>query len=80
LSPFHAENYFPTTSQAGSGSELFLYLLVPDFQALLKALAGNEVDRRWQEAMVPLLERGSIPPPGREVLAMMEEVFYLSRD
>jgi L-rhamnose mutarotase len=55
-------------------------MLVPDFQALLKALAGNEVDRRWQEAMVPLLERGSIPPPGREVLAMMEEVFYLSRD
>jgi L-rhamnose mutarotase len=57
-------------------SELFLYMLVPDFQQLLVALAENDVNRRWQQTMEPLLDK--VPSLQRgEAFAMMEEVFYM---
>jgi L-rhamnose mutarotase len=58
------------------GCELFLYMLVPDFQALLTHLAASDVDRRWQQAMAPLFD--PVPSLRRgEIFAMMEEVFYM---
>ena len=58
------------------GCELFLYMLVPDFQALLTHLAASDVDRRWQQAMAPLFDPVPSLKQG-ETFAMMEEVFYL---
>ena len=58
------------------GCELFLYMLVPDFEALLLHLAASDIDRRWQQAMAPLFE--PVPSLGEgESFAMMEEVFYM---
>ena len=58
------------------GCELFLYMLVPDFQALLSHLAASDVDRRWQQSMAPLFDRVPSLKEG-ETFAMMEEVFYM---
>ena len=58
------------------GCDLFLYMLVPNFQALLADLAQSEVDRRWQQTMAPLFEEVPSLREG-ETFAMMEEVFYL---
>jgi L-rhamnose mutarotase len=58
------------------GQELFLYMLVPDFEALQRALSKSEVDRRWQQTMAPLFEPVPSLRPGEQV-AMMEEVFYM---
>jgi L-rhamnose mutarotase len=58
------------------GCELFLYMLVPDFQALLDHLAQSDVDRRWQETMAPLFEKVPTLKEG-ETFAMMDEVFYM---
>ena len=58
------------------GSELFLYMLVPDFQALLDHLAQSDVNRRWQETMAPLFETVPSLKEG-ESFAMMDEVFYM---
>lgn len=58
------------------GCELFLYMLVPDFQSLLDQLAQSDVDRRWQQAMAPLFEEVPSLREG-ETLAMMDEVFYM---
>ena len=58
------------------GCELFLYMLVPDFQALLNQLAASDVNRRWQQAMAPLFEPVPSLKQG-ETFAMMEEVFYM---
>jgi len=58
------------------GCELFLYMLVPDFQALLTHLGQSEVDRRWQQTMAPLFERVPSLKEG-EIFAMMDEVFYM---
>ncbi len=57
-------------------NEVFLYMLVPDFQALIDALAHSDVDRRWQQMMAPLLERVPSLKQG-EAFALMEEVFYM---
>ena len=59
--------------------ELFLYMLVPSFQALVERLTESDVDRRWQQAMAPLLERVPSLRPG-ETFAMMDEVFYMRGD
>lgn len=57
-------------------NDLFLYMLVPDFQVLVDKLAQSDVDRRWQQAMAPLLERVPSLLQG-EAFAMMNEVFYM---
>ena len=57
-------------------NEVFLYMLVPDFQALISALAHSDVDQRWQQTMAPLLERVPSLKQG-EAFAVMEEVFYM---
>lgn len=59
------------------GQELFLYMLVANFDQLLQTMAASEIDRRWQKAMAPLLE--SVPSlRADERFAMMQEVFYMS--
>ena len=58
------------------GQELFLYLLVPDFDAMMRRMAQSEVDRRWQAMMAELFEPVPSLKPG-ETRAMMEEVFYM---
>ena len=58
------------------GQQLFLSLLVPDFNVLQKKLDVSDVNQRWQQKMAPQFE----PIPGLkegESLAMMEEVFYM---
>jgi L-rhamnose mutarotase len=57
-------------------TEVFLYMLVPDFQELMVALAHSDIDRRWQQTMAPLLEK--VPSLKQdETFAIMEEVFYM---
>lgn len=56
--------------------ELFLYMLVPDFQAFLKTMATSDVNQRWQQTMAPLFEPVPSLSPG-EPFAMMQEVFYM---
>ena len=59
------------------GQQLFLSLLVPDFNVLQKRLDTSDVNQRWQQKMAPLFE----PVPGLregESLAMMKEVFYMA--
>lgn len=59
------------------GQQLFLTMRVPDFEVVLKQLAGSEVNLRWQQQMEPLFE----PVPGLkagETLATMHEVFYMA--
>lgn len=61
------------------GQQLFLSLLIPDFDLLQKKLAISDVNQRWQQKMAPLFE----PVPGLkegEKLARMEEVFYMAGD
>ena len=58
------------------GQELFLTLRVPEFAELQRRLAASEVNARWQAYMAEVFE----PVPGLragEVLAVMEEVFYM---
>jgi len=58
------------------GQQLFLYLHVPDFNALLEHLAASDVNQRWQREMAPLFE----PVPdlaANESIAMMQEVFFM---
>lgn len=58
------------------GQELVLYMLVPDFDALLRHMAESETDRRWQAFMAALFEPvPSLAPTER--FAMMQEVFYM---
>jgi L-rhamnose mutarotase len=56
------------------GQELFLYLRVPDFDALLGKLATSAMNRRWQRRMAPLFKPVPSLNPGED-FAMMEEVF-----
>jgi L-rhamnose mutarotase len=58
------------------GQELFLYLRVPDFDALLQKLAASDVNRRWQQRMAHLFEPVPSLKPD-EPFAMMEEVFFM---
>lgn len=58
------------------GQELFLYMLVPNFQEFQATMARSEVNRRWQQAMEPLFEPVPSLQPG-ESFAMMNEVFYM---
>ncbi len=58
------------------GQELFLYLLVPNFQVFLDSMDGADVNRRWQKTMAPLFEPVASLRPG-ERYAMMQEVFYM---
>ncbi len=61
----------------GEDGLLFGYLETPaTFERALAAMAATDVNRRWQEAMAPLLEL----PPGAHADASMvtlEEVFHL---
>jgi len=61
------------------GQELFLYLLVPNFEAFLHHMAQNEVDARWQQTMAPLFRPVPSLRPG-ERFAIMHEVFYMPGD
>lgn len=56
--------------------ELFLYMLVPDFDALLRQMEESIVDRRWQQTMAPHFEPVLSLRPG-ERFALMQEVFYM---
>ena len=49
------------------GLQLFLYMRIPDFDALLQHLATSDVDRRWQQAMTSILEPMSEPRTRRTV-------------
>jgi L-rhamnose mutarotase len=58
------------------GQQLFLYMHVPDFNALLEHLAASDVNQRWQREMARLFE----PVPdlaANESVAMMQEVFFM---
>ena len=55
--------------------QLFLYLRILDFDALLRHLATSDVDKRWQQAMSSILEPMTGLHPG-EPLALMQEVFF----
>ncbi|HAL49575.1 MAG: L-rhamnose mutarotase [SAR202 cluster bacterium] len=50
-----------------------------DFEAALAAMAGEEVNARWQEFMAPYFE---IPQGARpdQMMVELEEVFHLGRD
>jgi L-rhamnose mutarotase len=54
---------------------LFGYLETPDFAQARAAMAGREVNARWQQEMAPFFES----PGGRpdEALLLLEEVFHL---
>jgi L-rhamnose mutarotase len=61
------------------GQQLFLSLLISDFDLLQKKLDMSDINQRWQQKMAPLFE----PVPGLkkgEKLAMMAEVFYMAGD
>ena len=57
--------------------QLFLYMLVPDFQAFLSTMAKSDVNQRWQQTMAPIFEPVPSLRPG-EPFAMMQEVFYMA--
>ena len=52
------------------------YLETDNFEAARDAMAGREVNRRWQESMSPFFERlnGQRPDEG---MARLEEIFHL---
>ena len=59
-----------------SGTDLFFYMHVEDFERAWSQIDANPVNRRWQEQMAPLFE----PLPelaAGERFPMMREVFYL---
>ena len=56
--------------------DLFCYMLVPDVQKRMSAMAHSEADRRWQQAMATLMEPFHSLAPGK-TLAFMNEVFYM---
>ena len=59
-----------------SGSDLFFYMHVDDFERAWSQIDASAVNRRWQAQMAPLLEPMPDPAPG-ERFPMMREVFYL---
>jgi L-rhamnose mutarotase len=59
-----------------SGSDLFFYLHVDDFERAWNQIDANPVNKRWQAQMAPLFEPMADPAPG-ERFPMMREVFYL---
>jgi len=61
------------------GQQLFLSLLIPDFDLLQKKLDMSDVNQRWQRKMAPLFEPVEGLKEG-EKLARMEEVFYMAGD
>ena len=58
------------------GQQLFLYMLVSDFNHLLKQLAASDVNQRWQRGMAPLFEPVS-DLAANESVAIMQEVFFM---
>jgi L-rhamnose mutarotase len=59
-----------------SGTDLFFYMHVEDFERAWYELDANRVNQLWQKAMEPILEPLSDLQPG-ERFPMMREVFYL---
>ena len=58
------------------GLQLFLYLHVHDWTAVLRQLEQSEVNQRWQTMMTPFFDPIDDLLPG-EPFAMMQEVFYM---
>ena len=56
--------------------DLFLCLLVDDFEKAWKQLDSDPVNQRWQAFMKPLFEPVPDKKPG-ERFATMKEIFYL---
>jgi L-rhamnose mutarotase len=59
-----------------SGTDLFFYMRVDDFDRAWSQIDASPVNRRWQAQMAPLFEPMADPAPG-ERFPMMREVFYL---
>jgi len=59
-----------------SGSDLFLYMHVEDFERAWNTLDQHPVNQRWQQQMKLLFEPLTGLAPG-ERFPMMREVFYL---
>ena len=56
--------------------DLFLFMLVDDFDAAWRALDQDPVNQKWQQEMAPLFEPLPDLKPN-EKFAMMNEVFYM---
>lgn len=59
-----------------SGTDLFFYMHVDDFERAWSRIDAHPLNRRWQAQMAPLFEPLPDLAPG-ERLPMMREVFYL---
>lgn len=57
------------------GDRLFAYLVVDDFAAFRTAMAGAEVNDRWQAEMAALIDPLTDPATGFH--RRLEEVFHL---
>ena len=58
------------------GQDLFAYLEVDDFDALLNSMAADPENRRWQESMAPIMEQ-PVELDAKSPLRLMEEVFHV---
>jgi L-rhamnose mutarotase len=59
-----------------SGTDLFFYMHVDDFERAWRQIDANPVNQRWQAQMAPLFEPLPDVAAG-ERFPMMREVFYL---
>ncbi len=59
-----------------SGTDLFFYMHVQDFERAWSQIDAHPVNRRWQAQMAPLFEPMPEPAAG-ERFPMLREVFYL---